>query len=71
MTVRRPLVLIAGRLQELPSADTLPGSSGSTAYAPGSFTVSTGNYSLMVKELQLTGSQRATLQGTSRLSVIN
>jgi hypothetical protein len=38
-------------------------------YAPGSFTVADGSYALMVKQLQLTGSQRATLAGTARLRI--
>lgn len=40
------------------------------AYAPGSFTVPAESYALMVKRLALTGSQRATLQGNSRLQVM-
>jgi hypothetical protein len=40
-------------------------------YAPGTFTVATGYANLQIKVLQLTGSQRMTLQGTARLSVIN
>lgn len=38
-------------------------------YAPGSFTVATGSFALMVRQLQLTGSQRATLVGTARLRI--
>jgi hypothetical protein len=30
MAVRRPLIQIAGQVQELPSGDTLPGASGTT-----------------------------------------
>jgi len=37
------------------------------SYTPGSVTVVTGNFMIIVKRLQLTGSQRLTLQGTSRL----
>lgn len=44
-------------------------SGASTAYAPGSFTVATGNYAQMVKRLQLTSTQRSTLQGTARLRI--
>lgn len=33
MAVRRPLVLIGGQVQELPAADSLPGSGGTAAWA--------------------------------------
>lgn len=39
------------------------------SYAPGSFTIPTGKYVVMSKRLQLTGSQRVTLQGTARLRI--
>jgi hypothetical protein len=39
-------------------------------YATGSFTVATGNGSVMVKRLILTSTQRVTLQGTSRLRIV-
>jgi hypothetical protein len=42
---------------------------GNTLFAPGSFTVATGNFMILARELQLTGSQRATLAGTSRMRV--
>jgi len=38
-------------------------------YAPGSFTVATGSFALMVKNLTLTGSQQVALQGTARLRI--
>jgi hypothetical protein len=38
-------------------------------YAPGTFTAPTGIYVQMVKRLILTGSQRATFQGDSRLRI--
>lgn len=41
------------------------------SYAPGSFTIPDGKYGLAVKRLSLTGTQRATLQGTARLSIQN
>jgi hypothetical protein len=41
----------------------------STTYAPGSFTVATGNYAVMVRRLELTTTQRATLAGTARLRI--
>jgi len=44
-------------------------SGASTTYAPGSFTVATGNYSIMSKRLELTTTQRATLAGTARLRI--
>jgi hypothetical protein len=39
------------------------------SYTPGSFTVVTGQFAMMVKSLILTGSQRVTLQGTARLRI--
>jgi methionyl-tRNA formyltransferase len=41
-----------------------------TPYAAGTFTVATGNANLQVKRLQLTGSQRMTLEGTARLRIL-
>lgn len=38
----------------------------SQSYTPGGFTVATGKYIITAKRIQLTGSQRATLQGTAR-----
>ena len=69
-----------GLLQKLPGGTTTflradgafatpAGGAGNTLYARGSFTVATGNFDLMCKRLQLTGSQRATLQGTARLRI--
>lgn len=43
---------------------------GSTpAYAPGSFTVATEQYALLVRHLKLTGTQRATVQGTGTVRI--
>lgn len=39
-------------------------------YAPGSFTVPTGQFMIMSRELAMTTTQRATLQGTARLRII-
>jgi hypothetical protein len=39
------------------------------AYAPGSFTIPTGYFVVMSKQLKLTGSQRLTIQGTGRLRI--
>jgi hypothetical protein len=41
------------------------------SYAPGSFTIATGKFRVMAGELQLTGSQELTVQGTGRLSLGN
>ena len=49
-----------------------PGAEGpgsNTLYAPGSFTVSTGNFRWHVMELRLTTTQRATLEGDARLYI--
>lgn len=43
----------------------------SGAYAPGSMTIPTGRFLMWGKQLQLTGTQRLTLQGTARLSLYN
>lgn len=43
------------------------GSASNPVYAPGNFTLATGEFRVQAKTLILTGSQRATLQGTSRL----
>jgi hypothetical protein len=40
------------------------------AYAPGSFTLANDKYAILAKRLTMTGSQRATLQGTSQLRVL-
>ena len=42
-----------------------------TLYAPGSFTVATGNFALHCKRLQLTTTQRVTLSGTARFRLSN
>jgi parallel beta-helix repeat protein len=42
---------------------------GITPYAYGTFTAPTGNFLIMAERLQLTGAQRATLQGTGRLRI--
>lgn len=47
------------------------GGSGNTLYARGSFSVTTGNFDQMTKNLTLTTTERATLAGTARLSVYN
>jgi hypothetical protein len=39
-------------------------------YAPGTFTVPTGGFGVIVKNLVLTGSQRLTMQGTARLRIL-
>jgi hypothetical protein len=38
-------------------------------YAPGSFTIADGRFEIMSKRLQLTGTQRLTMQGTGRLRI--
>jgi hypothetical protein len=39
------------------------------AYAPGSFTVEDGSFRIHKRRLELTGTQRVTLEGTARLYV--
>lgn len=43
----------------------------SGTYLQSSFTVATGNWRMHIKELQMTGSNRATINGTGRLSIRN
>lgn len=40
------------------------------SYSPGSFRVLTGSFLLMANHLKLTGTQRATIQGTGRLRLV-
>lgn len=40
------------------------------SYTPGPFTIATGKYVIMVKNLTLTGSQQVVLSGTSRLVIL-
>lgn len=47
------------------------GAGANTSYTPGSVTVATGNFALQAKRLQLTGSQRLTVAGTGRYTVMN
>jgi hypothetical protein len=54
-------------------ADAAAGGSSSPArpYAPGSMTVPTGNGQSQIKRAQFTGTQRLTIAGTGRLSIVN
>jgi hypothetical protein len=40
------------------------------SYTPGSFTLVTGKYAIMAKRLQLTTTQRATIEGTAQLRIV-
>jgi len=42
----------------------------SQLYAPGSFTIPSGNFRLHASRLTLTSAQRATLEGTGRLVIV-
>lgn len=66
MTIRAPLVIVAGQVQQLPAGDSV---STVGSFAPGSFTIATGQYANMVSHLILTDSQRVTLAGTARLYI--
>jgi hypothetical protein len=51
---------------------TGPQASGVTGtYLMSSFTIPTGNFRIQILQLQMTGSNRATIQGTGRLSLQN
>lgn len=71
MAARTPLVIIGGQVQQLPVGDTVVGGGANDpnvgSYAPGSFTIATGKYAMIVKRLTMTGSQRLTGVGTARL----
>lgn len=42
---------------------------GELSYAPGSISLAAGQFRVMTKELQLTGAQRLTMEGTARLRI--
>jgi hypothetical protein len=74
MASRLPLVVIAGQVQQLPAGDTVSGAvAGDPAvgsFAPGGFSLVTGQYAMMVRGLILTGSQQVALAGTSCLRIL-
>ena len=66
MTIRLPLVVVSGQVQQLQSADAMLHVG---AYAPGSFAIVDGQFVIMTERLVLTTNQRVTLAGTSRLRI--
>jgi hypothetical protein len=68
MATRKPLVVVAGQVQQLQPADTVDDPKIGT-YAPGAFTVAAGQYAIMSKRLTLTTTQRVTLASDSRLRI--
>lgn len=68
MAIRKPLVVVAGQVQQLQPGDTIDDPPIGT-YAPGSFTVATGQYAIMSKRLTLTTTQRVTIAGDGRLRI--
>ena len=73
-TVCAPVVVdsVTGDIYTLKTGDVVVRISAPPAsqpYAPGSFTIATEQYAVISKRLQLTGTQRATLAGTSRLRI--
>jgi len=72
MAVKTPIVITNGQMELLQSGDTISGASSSDpSYSPGSFTVLTETAKIMANHLKLTTTQRATIEGTARLSIIN
>lgn len=64
MAARRPLVVSAGQVQQLPIGDVEP-----HEYAVSSFTLADGQYAIMPR-LVMTGAARATCAGASRLVLV-
>lgn len=64
MAARRPLVIIAGQVQQLPTGDLAV-----YEYTVSSFTIADGQYAITA-QLVMTGANRGTLAGTARLVVI-
>lgn len=70
MATRIPLVLVAGQIEQLQSGDAISaGDPAVGSYAPGGLSLADGQYAHMVQHLILTGSQTATLAGSSRLRI--
>jgi len=71
VSAKKPLVLGAdGRPQQLQAGDSVIAADPTVgSFAPGAFSLAAGQYALMTKRLVLTGSQRVTLAGDSRLRI--
>lgn len=75
MADKIPLKIEGGKLKQFGPGDTIspliaPGAAGSNpVYARGTFTLSSGEFSVMSRRLILTGSQRFTGLGTSALRI--
>lgn len=74
MAERRPLVVITGRVQELPSGDTLPGGSAAASlkieYTNETLTVPTNTQIVAAMDLTFTGTGGLVVEGTGRLAVL-
>lgn len=64
MAARRPLIISAGQLQQLPTGDIVPYEQTSS-----SFTIADGQYAITAR-LIMTGANRGTLAGSARLVVV-
>lgn len=69
--VSGPTTLRTASWQDKNGTVAYVGDSPIASYGPGSFTLANGQYLNVVKQLRLTGTQRATLQGDSRLVIAN
>lgn len=73
LAASKQATLVSGTNIKTVNGSTLLGSgdlsvsAADPSYTPGSFTVATGTGRMIIKRMQLTGSQRATIAGTSRL----
>jgi len=74
MAERRPLVVITGRVKELPAGDTLPGSGGASAlkivYTDETLTVADNTQVVAVMGLEFIGTGGLVVNGTGRLAIL-
>lgn len=64
MAARRPLIVAAGQVQQLPANDIVAYEQTVT-----SFTIADGQYAITA-QLIMTGANRATIAGTGRLVIV-
>jgi hypothetical protein len=70
---RRPLVVITGRVKELPAGDTLPGSAAASlkiVYTDETLTVADNTQVVAVMGLEFIGTGGLVVNGTGRLAIL-
>jgi hypothetical protein len=71
---RRPLVIVTGRVRELPAGDTLPGGSPAAAlkivYTDETLTISTNTQLVAATSLEFIGTGGLVIEGTGRLAIL-